>query len=392
MTRFARELPASGIRKFFDLANVIQSQGHTVHRLDIGRPVWNVPKGAIQLLSEAMQNGHYHYIANRGNSHLRTVLSEDLFKKTGKKFDTENEFIITTGASEGLAMCSLALLKEGDEMIIPEPAWPHYKATAILAGATPVTIDLSPANDFQLNPELVEKHITPKTKILVLTNPSNPTGAVQKRSVLEALAALAEKHGFYILADEVYDHFVYDETEFSSMAEIMKDSDKLIYLNSLSKTYSMTGWRIGYICSDAQVSDAMNRVHQYLTVCGVSTVQFAAAHLLENIDESNYVADMLGEFSKRRAVWISDSDKSNNFAYSSPQGAFYFFPEFDFKGMDSHKFCEYMLKEYHVSMVPGEVFGESFKNHVRISFSGSVDTQEQAKSIIMSTLAKSEVS
>ncbi len=386
MKDIARLLPASGIRKFFDLANTIQGEGETVHRLEIGRPDWKIPKIAQELVTEAMSKGHYHYVANRGEEHLRKVLSDKAYSATGIMFDYNKELIVTTGASEGLAMCALALLEHGDEVIIPEPAWSHYKTVTQLAGAKPIPVSLSSNNGFIIDPELIKKAISPKTKLLIINTPNNPTGAIQPPDVLHELAELSEKYGFYILSDEVYDHFVYNGQSHFSMAEIMKDSDKLIYLNSLSKTYGVTGWRIGYICCSPEVSDALNRIHQYLTVCGVSTVQYAAAKMLESAEIKQYLKDLNFEFQKRCDVWSKNKISCANFSYTNPSGAFYIFPKFNYKDLNSNKFCEYMLEKHHVCMVPGSVFGDNFDNHVRISFSGKIETQQKAKKIIFDTL------
>lgn len=374
----ARSLPGSGIRKFFEMANSLKAQGHDVLRMEIGRPDWKINNKVQTLLSDAMNHGAYHYMSNRGDIKLRKVLSDQIFQKTGKRYAPETEMILTTGASEGLAMCALALLAPGDEIIIPEPAWPHYKAVAQLAGAKAMTVDVSPENDFIIDPKQIKKAISPKTKILVVNTPGNPTGAIQPTEVLKELASLAEKHGFFILADEVYDHFVYGENRHVSMASIMGESDRLIYLNSLSKTYSITGWRIGYVCAFPEISDALNRIHQYLTVCGVSTVHHAAARFLNSKESSEDLTSMIEEFSHRRAVW-TEAEPIDNFSFPSPSGAFYIFPKFSFRGMRSEEFCEYMLANEHICMVPGSVFGEGFDDHVRISFSGTVETQLKAK-------------
>lgn len=378
MIEIARSLPASGIRKFFDLANALTEKGHEVLRMEIGRPDWQVPSSIKELVAQAMACGAYHYMPNRGDKLLREILCSQIASRTGKEYNSETEIIITTGASEAVAMCALALLAKNDEVIIPEPAWPHYKAVASLAGAKAITVNTSAKDNFIIDPEQIEKAISPHTKLLVLNTPSNPTGAIQPADVLKRLAALSEKYGFFILADEVYDHFIYGENNHVSMAKIMGDSDRLIYLNSLSKTHSITGWRIGYVCSSPVVSDALNKIHQYLTVCGVSTVHHAAARFLQTTDCANNLTEMITEFSKRRAVW-TESQFPENFSFSPPSGAFYIFPKFSFKKLKSDKFCEHMLSTEHICMVPGSVFGEGFDDHVRISFSGTVETQLKAR-------------
>ncbi|CCO23223.1 pyridoxal phosphate-dependent aminotransferase [Maridesulfovibrio hydrothermalis] len=388
MYNFARNLPASGIRKFYDLANSLQKQGHDILHMEIGRPVWKIPQQMKDFLNEAMNNDIYHYMDNRGDRLLREVLCNNIYTKTKKKYNPDTEIIVTTGASEGLAMCALALLGHDDEVIIPEPAWPHYKAVAELAGAKAITVDLPSDQDFIIDPAEIRKVISSKTKMLVLNNPNNPTGAVQPKKVLQELANLAEKHGFYILADEVYDHFIYDNNCFISMAEIMGSSDRLIYLNSLSKTYSITGWRVGYVCCNPILSDAFNKIHQYLTVCGVSTVHYAVSKFIQSDKNADFLSKMIQEFSRRRNVWAENIHSCGNFSYSPPSGAFYLFPRFSYAGLNSEQFCEYMLSEEHICMVPGAVFGAGFDDHVRISFSGTIDTQLKAQKKLMSFFNK----
>ena len=386
MSHIRRRLPSSGIRAIFDRASEIERQGSRVWHLEIGRPDWKLPPGVAQEAKQALDEGFVHYIANRGLLELRRAISEDLERITGRTYDPEREIIVTTGASEGLAMCALALLGPGDEVIVPEPAWPHYRAVAEMAGATPVSLPLSPDDGYLLDPEAFASKVTSKTRMLVIDTPSNPTGAVQPQEYLQEIAALAQRHGFFVLADEVYQDFIY-EGQHHSMATIMGESELLILLNSFSKSYAMTGWRIGHVAASPMISDALNRVHQYLTVCGVSFAQRGAARMLSHPERQNYLEEMRAEFLKRYTVWRNAFADHPNVKLVPPQGAFYLFPRIDFNNMTAREFCHFMLEEHRVAMVPGDVFGAGFDRHIRISYGRDLETQREAAKRIVSALA-----
>lgn len=373
-----KNLPSSGIRLVFDQAQALEKCGHEISHLEIGRPDWPPPPSLNQQTVQAISDGFIHYIANRGIPELRAAISEDTALRTGVRYDPDTELIVTTGASEGLAMCALAFLDPGDEMIIPEPAWPHYKATAALANARAVTIPLDHATGFELDPGRIRDAITAKTKIVVINNPNNPTGAVYSRDSLKEIVALAEKHGFFILADEVYQDYVYPGHDFHSLATLCNGSDRLILLNSLSKSYAMTGYRVGYIAAAPEISDTLNKIHQYLTVCGTAFAQKGAAALFSDPARQTYLSKIKGAFAARLAPWLEAFQGAPHFQFSPPKGAFYIFPKIDFNAMSGMEFCTYALNEAHVAMVPGSVFGEDFSQYARISYGLDVPTQEKA--------------
>jgi len=375
---FRRLLPPSGIRQIFDRAKEIEQSGRPVLHLEIGRPDYSQPFGAVRCAQEAMDSGFVHYIANRGLPELREAIVEDIHDSAGVNFDPETEVIVTTGASEALSMVALALLGPGDEVIIPEPAWPHYRAVVQMAGATSVTLPLAGAgNGFILDPEELAKLITDKTRMIVLNTPCNPSGAVQPPDVLQEVARLALKHGIFVFSDEVYKDFVYDG-EHVSIGSFMADSDRFLYVNSLSKSYAMTGWRIGYVAARAEVSDALNRIHQYLTVCGVAFAQKGAVAALRSQRRQEYLSGMREAFQERRSVWQSAWTDCPGFQCVAPGGAFYLFPRIDFRGMNAREFCSFMLTEHQVAMVPGDVFGDAYDHYVRISFGRDLATQQAA--------------
>jgi len=381
-----RLLVESGIRKVFDKAQELERSGRKLLRLDIGRPVYPMPPGAADGAHHALQQDFVNYIPNRGIPELLQALSTDMAATCGRTFNPTKEIIVTAGASEALAICGLALLEQGDEVIIPEPAWSHYQSIVELAGARSVVIPTRADKGFVIDPEEVESKITSKTRMLVVVNPSNPTGAIQPPEVLQELARLALKHGIFVLLDEAYRHFIYDGEE-HSMAQYMGDSELLLYLNTFSKSYCMTGWRIGYVACSARISDALNRVHQYLTVCGVSFAQKGALAVLQNQERLHYLSQLRDEFSKRREAWLAIMTSSAAFKFTKPGGAFYLFPEISFRGMTGEQFCDFMLEEHGISMVPGSVFGENFKKFVRISYGGPLNVQQAAAARIVEVLS-----
>lgn len=385
-----KNLPTSGIRKVFDQAQLLESRGREVLHLEIGRPDWPAPACLREQTIRAVDNGFIHYIANRGVPELRAAIAEDIRRRTGTSYDPDTELIVTTGASEGLAMCALAFLEPGDEMIVPEPAWPHYKATAAMGNAKAVTVPLDHAMGFELDPCRVEDAMTARTKIIVINNPNNPTGAVYSRESLKAVIALAEKHGCFILADEVYQDFVFQGRPFHSLATLCNGSDRLILLNSLSKSYAMTGYRIGYIAAAPAISDTLNRVHQYLTVCGTAFAQKGAAALFADPSRDRYLADMKAAFEKRLMPWVQTFRENLNFQFSPPSGAFYIFPKVNFNGMTATEFCHHALHEAHVAMVPGTVFGDEFSQYVRISYGLDIPVQEKAAHQLLQLLGSRE--
>ncbi|MFC1585960.1 pyridoxal phosphate-dependent aminotransferase [Fibrobacterota bacterium] len=380
-------LPASGIRKIFDKAAQLEKAGRNILHLEIGRPDFEMAPGLAESVKQSIDEGFIHYIANRGLMELREKIADEIKSETGRQFDPESELIITTGASEGLAMCCLALLGPGDEMIVPEPAWPHYRAAALMSGAEFVSLPTLLDNKFVIDPDMLRKHITEKTKIVVLNTPSNPTGAVQPVEVLKAISSLSEKYGFYILADEVYKHFVY-EGEHVSMLSVCGNNERLVYLDSMSKSYGMTGWRIGYVAATRELSDALNRVHQYLTVCGVSFAQKGACVLFTHPERNSYLNRMKEEFKNRRQVWIEGCKDHPAIELGSPKGAFYLFPKIEYKNMPCEMLCDYLLEQHDVATVPGTVFGKGYERHVRISYGKDLETQREAVARVITAFAE----
>jgi len=382
-----RLLPISGIRQVFEKAKKLESEGREIIHLEIGRPDWHMPPYAITAIKMALEEGQYHYISNRGLLNLRENIVQYIKEKVGFKYDAEKEVVVTLGASEALSMCCLALLGEGDEIIVPLPAWNHYKSTVEMVGAKAVDYNLDPENNFQIDVEELTRQITSKTKLIIINSPANPSGAIQNEDTLKNIAKIAMEKGIFIFSDEVYDNFVY-EGEHISIGQYMKDSEFFIYVNSFSKTFAMTGSRVGFIASQQNISDAINRIHQYLTVCGVPYSQVAANAALSNKHCQEYLDEMRKAFKDRRNIWIDGLSDNPNIKMYDPKGAFYLFPSINYKRMCGKDFCDFILNNHSVAMVPGEVFGSAFKNHVRISYGRDKDTQVKAVNILQEVLSK----
>lgn len=372
-----RLLPASGIREVFDLANALERSGEKILHLEIGRPAWRLPPGVEECTINALRNGFSHYLPNRGILELRESISLAIKNRTGVTYDPETEIIVTLGASEALSMACLAFLRAGDEAVILLPAWPHYASVVQLTGATPRFVETYPQEGFLYDPEAIESAISPCTRMIIINSPSNPTGAVQPKERLQTIAQIADKYNLILLSDEVYQDFVYEGVHFS-MAEIVHDKSRLIIINSFSKSFAMTGWRIGYVTSNKEFSEAMNRIHQYLTVCGVSFAQKGVTQLLSNSTLSDYFSEMQEAFHQRYQVWRNAFIDCPNITLVPPGGAFYIFPRIEYKGLNAVELSKTLLERIHVAVVPGNVFGEVYKNCIRVSYGLDLEIQKEA--------------
>lgn len=377
--------PSSGIRAIFDRASKMERAGVKVLHLDVGRPEWRLPPDCAESAKQAIDNGLVNYIENRGLPELRNAIAADIKMHTDWLTNPDDEIVVTSGASEALAMAALALLGPDDEVIIPMPAWNHYAAVAELAGARVIPLTLTPESGFIIDPDRLRRLISPHTRMMILNTPGNPTGAVQPESVVQEVARLALQHGFFVFSDEVYRDFVYGNTHVS-IARHMAGSDLLLYVNSFSKSFAMTGWRIGYIACSRVVSDALNRIHQYLTVCGVPFAQKAAANVLQHPGRTGYLAEMRSQFELRHAVWMDGLKGHEQIYLTAPGGAFYIFPRISYNNMTGRQFCDLILDKYHVAMVPGDVFGDQYSQHVRISYGLGIDVQKAALSKILEVI------
>jgi aminotransferase len=363
-------LKPSGIRKFFDIAATMDD----VISLGIGEPDFTTPAPIIEAGIQSLRQGETHYTSNHGILALRQAIAKNLERLYGVRYDPVNEIILTVGVSEALYLTFTALLDPGDEVIIPTPCFVSYQAEVILAGGKPVEIYTTMEDDFQPDPAVIEKSITPRTKAILLGYPNNPTGAVASRKNLQAIADLAEKHNLVVISDEIYDRLVYGR-EHVCFPALSGMQERTVLLGGFSKDYAMTGWRIGYAAGPASLIKGLVRIHQYSVMSAPTISQHAALAALEVGDP--YVEKMRAEYDRRRKL-IYQGLNDLGLPTFEPHGAFYVFPSIHSTGMDDETFAEKLLLEEKVAVVPGSSFGDAGIGFVRCSYATSYEQIELA--------------
>ncbi len=364
LSRTARELKPSGIRKFFDLAATMEG----VISLGVGEPDFKTPYAIRRAGVESLEKGRTWYTANAGLLELRRQIAAYLARRFDLCYD-ENQVLVTVGGSEAIDLCIRACLDPGDQVLIPEPCFVCYDPITRLAGGVPVPIVTRPEEGFRLTPEALEAAITPRTKVLVLPYPNNPTGAIMKREHLEAIARVLRQHDILVLSDEIYAELTF-EGRHVSIASLPGMAERTVVVNGFSKAYAMTGWRLGYAAGPEEVIRVMTKLHQFAIMCAPTTSQHAAIEAMRNCDGE--IQRMAVQFGMRRGLMVSSLNQMG-LACADPLGAFYVFPSIRSTGLGSEEFCERLLREQKVAVVPGGAFGESGEGHVRISYSYSVD-------------------
>ena len=364
-------LKPSGIRKFFDIAATMKD----VISLGIGEPDFTTPEPILQAGIRSLQEGETHYTSNWGKIELRQAIADNLKKLYGVSYNPADEVIATVGVSEALYLTMVAVLDPGDEVIIPTPCFVSYQAEVELAGGVPVEIPSKIENNFQLDPDEIRAAITPRTKVIFVGYPSNPTGAVAEHETLMAVARIAEQNDLLIISDEIYDRLVYGFEHVCVPALGESIRRRTILLGGFSKDYAMTGWRIGYACGPADIIKGLVRIHQYTIMSAPTTAQDAALEALKSGDK--YVQEMVTEYDRRRKLLVSGL---NRFGLSTfePRGAFYAFPNIQASGMDDETFAETLLKEEGVAVVPGNAFGPGGDGFVRACYATSYEKIEEA--------------
>jgi aminotransferase len=364
-------LKPSGIRKFFDIAATMKD----VISLGVGEPDFTTPKPILEAGIRSLQAGETHYTSNAGKLELRQAVADQVKRLYNVQYDPEQEILMTVGVSEALYLVMNALLDPGDEVIIPTPCFVSYQAEVLLAGGVPVEIPSRPQDKFQLDPEQIRAAITPRTKLIFVGYPNNPTGAVASRQVLIEVAKIAKEHDLLILSDEIYDRLVYDHQHVCVPALDDATRRRTILLGGFSKDYAMTGWRIGYACAPADIIKGMVRIHQYTIMSAPTTAQDAALTALTDGEE--HVRKMVVEYNRRRRLVV---DGFNRLGLSTfePHGAFYAFPNISASGMDDETFAETLLREEHVAVIPGSAFGPGGEGFVRCCYATAYEKLEEA--------------
>ena len=356
----------SGIRKFFDIAATMDD----VISLGVGEPDFPTPWQIRNTGIRSLEQGHTKYTSNRGLMPLCEEITRYVSRKYGLTYDPVNEVLVTVGGSEAIDACLRAIVRPGDEVIIPQPSYVCYEPITQLGGGVPVILETKPENDFKVTAEELRSLITPRTRALMLPYPCNPTGGIMERADLEALAEVLKDTDILVISDEIYAELTFGGQRHVSPASIPGMWERTITVNGFSKAFSMTGWRLGYACGPAPIIKQMTKIHQFAIMCAPTTSQYAAVEALRSGDEA--VAKMVEEYDMRRRLIVSGFNELG-LTCREPKGAFYAFPCISSTGMTSEEFCETLLKERRVALVPGTAFGKGGEGFVRASYCYSTE-------------------
>ncbi len=363
-------VPPSGIRRFFDLA---AGRKDTIS-LGVGEPDFKTPYHIRNAAINSLIDGETQYTANRGLLSLRREISLYLKGRYDLSYDPDSEILVTVGASEAIDAALRAMLRPGDEALVPEPSYVSYSPSVIFAGGTPVGVVTRQEDEFRLKPEYLEAAITPRTKLLILPYPNNPTGGIMEREDLEALIPIIRKHDLMVVSDEIYSELVYGGKEHVSFASLPGMAERTMTINGFSKAFAMTGWRVGYACGPKEILSVMNKIHQYGIMCAPRMGQVAAAEALRLGRENGYedVLRMRESYDRRRRLMV-ESFRAMGLDCFEPYGAFYVFPSVRSTGLSSEEFCSRLLMEKNVAAVPGNAFGPSGEGNIRCCYATALD-------------------
>ncbi len=364
-------LKPSGIRRFFDIVAEMKD----AISLGVGEPDFDTPWHIRDEGIYSLEKGRTFYTSNSGLKELRMEIAAYLKRTQNMDYHYMHEILITVGGSEAIDLAMRAMINPGDEVLIPEPSYVSYQPTVILADGKPVIIELQEKNKFRLTPEELEAAITPKSKLLVMPFPNNPTGAIMEKEDLEKLVPIIIKHDLYVVSDEIYSELTYGGKKHVSIASLPGMKERTILINGFSKAYAMTGWRLGYACGPEQVIAQMTKIHQYCIMCAPTTSQYAAVEALHNGDDD---VKMMRESYDERRRFVLHMLAQMGLPCFEPEGAFYVFPCIREFGMTSDEFATRLLKEEKVAIVPGTAFGDCGEGYLRISYAYSIDNLKKA--------------
>jgi aminotransferase len=372
----------SGIRVIFDLA----ARMPDVIRLEAGEPDFNTPRHICEAAERAMREGKTHYTSSRGMLELRKAIAEKARKENGIDADPEEEIVVTAGASCAVYLAIHTVIEEGDEVLIPDPTWPAYEACVKLAGGKPIPYSLTEERGFRFDIDEIQKLITKRTKMIIVTSPSNPTGGVIPLRDLKDLADVAIKHDLIVLSDEVYEKIIYDGHTHHSIASLPEMKERCITVNSLSKTYAMTGWRLGYAIAPKDIASQMAKLNLFVNSCPSSISQEAGLAALTGPQDE--VKRMVEEYARRRRIIVDGLKNIKGFRINPPMGAFYAFPNIQELNYSSWDFCMLLLKVGRVATVPGSAFGSRGEGYIRISYANSIENIKEALRRIEETVSR----
>ena len=362
----------SGIRKFFDIVHEMKD----AISLGVGEPDFDTPWHIRDEGIYSLEKGRTFYTSNAGLKELKIEIDKYLKRRFGVSYDYNNEIMVTVGGSEAIDIAMRAMLDPGDEVLIPQPSYVSYLPCCVLANGTPVIIELKAENQFRLTPEELEAAITPKTKLLVLPFPNNPTGAIMEKEDLEKIAEVVKKYDLFVLSDEIYSELTYTGNNHVTIASLPGMKERTITLGGFSKAYSMTGWRLGYLCAPVGIIQACVRVHQYTVTCASSFVQEAAITALT--DCADDVEAMRKEYQRRKDYVVKALNEIDGISCNNPHGAFYIFVNIKSLGMTSMEVAEYLLDNAKIALVPGSAFGSEGEGYLRISYACSYEDLQEA--------------
>ncbi len=371
LNKTVREIKPSGIRKFFDIAATMEN----VISLGVGEPDFQTPWAIRKAGIVSLENGKTRYTSNWGIAQLRNAISDYMKRRFSVSYRPDSEILVTVGGSEAIDACIRSVIAPGDEVIIPQPSFVCYEPITRLAGGVPVIIETRAENDFKVTPEELRNAISDRTKLLILPYPCNPTGAIMEREDLEKLAAVLKGTDILVLSDEIYAELTFGGKTHVSPASIDGMRERTVTVNGFSKSFSMTGWRLGFACGPEPIMEQITKIHQYAIMCAPTTSQYAAIEALNSCDDD--VAYMVREYDMRRRMMVAGFNEIG-LECREPKGAFYAFPSIKSTGMTSDEFCERLLYGKNVAVVPGTAFGDSGEGFIRASYCYSVEHIKEA--------------
>ena len=370
ISRRMQAVPPSGIRRFFDLLSTIED----VISLGVGEPDYVTPEPFRRAAIASIERGDTHYTSNYGLLELRERLSAHIERLYGVRYDPRSEIVVTSGSSEGLDIAMRALIDPGDEVLCADPSYVAYMPVTVMAGGVFVPVPTRQEDDFRLLPGPLEAAVTPRSRVLLLGYPANPTGATMSREDLAAVAEVAERHDLAVISDELYDRMTY-EGEHTCFASLPGMRERTVLLGGFSKAYAMTGWRLGWVAAPAPIAEALMKVHQYVMMSAPTASQYAAIAALD--EGEAFVTEMVAEYNRRRRL-IVDGFRAVGLPTFEPRGAFYAFPDIRVTGLTSLEFSELLLTEERVAVVPGSAFGACGEGHVRACYASGFEQIERA--------------
>ena len=362
------KMPTSGIRKFFDVVSTMEG----VISLGVGEPDFETPWHVREEAITSIEKGKTAYTSNQGMVPLRQAIADYLYEKYDIKYDAEKEVLITVGASEGIDLALRAICEIGDEVLVVEPSYVSYKPCVVMAGGVPIPLTTKEENDFRLTVSDIEEKITDKTKAIILPYPNNPTGAIMEKKDLEAISDIIIKNDLVVISDEIYGELTYGRKHVS-IASLPGMHERTIVLNGFSKAFAMTGWRLGYAAAPKPFIKQMTKIHQYIIMCAPTMSQYAGLEALTSEEREEDIYIMREAYDERRRVMV-DGFRNMGLSCFEPMGAFYVFPCIKSTGLTSEEFCERLLYEENVAVVPGTAFGECGEGFIRCSYAYSIES------------------